>query len=380
MADIKQRHHAGQILKTEKRMGTEIVSDTGSQPEAIAQSKILEASFEQIAVMVEQEMTPEFDTDLHEFSKDPYSPGFLNPPEDDDFYDFSEYDEDDPRQDPDRRYAGESFQNNNDFEAMEAATSITPKDDIIFDPFGGLSIPLDELLFRFYGHSMVHHKQKKSALFNRIQIKAEFLRKIGEILLEKVGQIILSNETDLTKIKLPSLTQKEFMKPLGLDKHRSSHLLNHYIETPNWGILHLSLFFEGDQWSDAITEIKELLISEDLSNPYKNDILFNILKESASKEYQDTQQYRIILKKWGIPLAKPRRDIYECVKKWQQDNSHQQIKVSDIPRIFETLVKNYGLFNNIQTKPCLESQYVPFIEKRITAVLESLGVHVQKEE
>ena len=291
---------------------------------------------------------------------------------DDDFYDFGEYGEDNPVADPDAPSHLRPSWDKNDFDALGAGNDQEPTADIIIDEFGNVEIPREELLDTYYG-GFADESSPLTPRGLQLFITAQMLRAVGEALVEKEGDLILSKETDLSKVNLLPLTQEEVMSPLGITNAPTrARITDRYIKTPYWGTLHLSVFFQGvsEEWRAIVKYVRNLVEGEDLENPYANRILWNDIRSRYSLAHNSNRQFRNELVKAGIPLKKPRKEIYDYARKWKEEEKAQRVNISDIPGIRTELQDNYGLFNTKQTRQCREEQYIPFVEDRITAVLK----------
>jgi len=298
---------------------------------------------------------------------------------DDDFYDFEEYGEDNPVSDPDAPSHLKPLWDKNDLDALDAGNEPEPFADIIIDEFGNVEIPREELLETYYGG----FPDESSPLTTRglqLLITAQMLRAVGEALVEKEGDLILSREADFSKVNLLPLTQEALMIPLGItDAPTRARVTDRYIKTPYWGTLHLSAFFQGvsEEWKTIVKYVRELVEGEDPENPYANKIVWNDIRQRYSLAHNSNRQLRNELIKAGIPLKKPRKEIYGYTKNWKEEEKVKRVNISDIPGIRTELQDNYGLFDTGQTRQCREEQYIPFVEDRIMAVLKTLGVEVR---
>ena len=82
--------------------------------------------------------------------------------------------------------------------------------------------------------------------------------------------------------------------------------------------------------------------------------------------------------KAGIPLRKPREEIYTLTKEWKEKGNVQEVRLHDIPGIRLELQTKFNMFSTGQTLQCRRMQYATFVEKRIRAVLEKkLGVEIK---
>ena len=83
----------------------------------------------------------------------------------------------------------------------------------------------------------------------------------------------------------------------------------------------------------------------------------------------------------GIPLCKPRKEIYAATKKWVEQGNTVKGKVSpsEVSRIRQVLYDKYGLFGSGQSTICRQEQYGPFVENRILVVLKECGVIITDE-
>ncbi|MBC8458943.1 MAG: hypothetical protein H8D67_13190 [Deltaproteobacteria bacterium] len=209
-------------------------------------------------------------------------------------------------------------------------------------------------------------------------IVAERLRAVAEALIEREREIILSGEADFSKVRLLPLTQKEVMEPLGIGKELRSRMANRYVKTPYWGILHLSVFFQGveKEWRNILEHVREWLKGEDLENPYANKVLWDDVRRRYSLKHKDNKELRNKLIEAGIPLKKPRKDIYTLTKKWREKGSVREVRLPDIPKIRLELQNGFNMFSTGQTLQCRKKQYTPFVEERVGAVLEELGVRI----
>ena len=380
MADLVQRVGGKQEQRPKRTIGQALEQKTspGQQQWAINLSKTLEAPLEKVEAQLRSEMG--MNENCEALDQPASRASFLDmsgPFPDDDFYDYSELDkEDNPVADPDGAIYGSSWEKN-DFEALSAGNDPEPVPDIIIDEFGNVEIPRESLLDDYYvrlGDDSRELPPKGLQLLNT----AQMLRAVAEVLIEREGDIILSGEADFSKIKLLPLTQKEIMAPLGMGKELRSRMTNRYVKTPYWGILHLSVFFQGveEEWRNILEYVREKLKGEDLENPYPNNVLWDDVKRRYLLGHKDDRQLRNKLMEAGIPLKKPREDIYTFTKKWQKKGSVHNVGLQDIPGIRLELQQEFNMFSKGQALQCRRNQYIPFVEKRIRAVLQELGVKI----
>lgn len=305
---------------------------------------------------------------------DPSGPG-----PDDDVYDFGEYDEDNPLLDPDGVMDSSASWEASEFDILDASNDPEPVPDIIFDEFGYVTIPLEDSLYEGFGKPG-DGGAELSIKGRQYLANARVLRVVAEALIEKEGELILGGETDFAKITLLPLTQKELMAPLGIeDKPTRARITNRYIKTPYWGVLHLSVFFKGveAEWREIMDHVRETIKREDVENPYSNEWLWSDISRRHSLSHNSNRQFRNELRKAGIPLQKPRKDIYKIVGKWKKKQNLDRVKRSEIPEIRLKLLKQFNLFSTKQTLPCREERFIPFVEQRIKGILQVMGVRVE---
>lgn len=380
MADMVQRvgRKPEQRPKTTIGQASEQKTSPAQQQWAINLSQTLEAPLEKVEAQLRSEMG--MNENCEDLDQPASNASFLDmsgPLPDDDFYDYGELDrEDNPVADPDGVIHGALWEKN-DFEALSAGNDPEPLPDIIMDEFGNVEIPRESLLDDYYVRLGGDNRELPPKGL-QLLITAERLRAVAEALIEKEGETILSGEADFSKIKLLPLTQKEIMAPLGMGKELRSKMTNRYVKTPYWGILHLSVFFQGakKEWRNILDYVRKKLKGEDLENPYANRVLWNDVKREYSLEHKDDRQLRNKLMEAGIPLKKPRNDIHKFTKKWQEKGDINQVQLLDIPGIRVDLQKKFDMFSTKQTLQCREKQYIPFVEERMRAVLQELGVKI----
>lgn len=308
---------------------------------------------------------------------------FLDPeglsPDDDD-YDFSEIGEESPLADPD--HPAHLFQkiDLDPFEDDYADNMPSYMPDIIIDEFGAVSIPREDNLFKYYGNS--HQGKGLSPHARAVDEVARLLRAVGEYLAEKLMSKMPAPGQFPTMAELPQLNRGMFMKSIGVeDKALSARLAAICVSTPYWGVIPLAEFFLSkaeEGWRQAMDLVLENLKAENPADPFKNDYLWQVVEPTLSKDYTNNRQFRNILRNQGIPLRKPRKEIYDSVVRWAETNRPTEIKLSEIPGIFDQLLRD-GLFDEGQGSICREIQYRPFVEERIRAVLVHRGVKVIEE-
>jgi|TARA_Y100000031_G_scaffold156649_1_gene212151 hypothetical protein len=382
MTDLVQRPTKGQEKSRRQQVKgvQERKPSEKGQQWAIGQARVHEATQEELESQIRAEVG--MNEWCEAIDQPVWNTAFLDmsgPLPDDDFYDFGEYGEDNPVSDPDKPSHLRPSWEKNDFDALNADNNLEPLPDIIIDEFGNVEIPREELLQTYYGR-LPGESYPLSQKGMQVLTTAQMLRAVGEALVEKEGDLILSGETDFSNVTLLPLTQKELMEPLSItDKSTRTRITDRYIKTPHWGVLHLSVFFPGvdEEWRAVAGYVRQLLKGEDLSNPYPNKVLWDDIQKKFSLSYKNNRQFRNELVKVGIPLRKSRKDIYDSTRKWKEKKKVQRVNFSDISKIRGDLQHNYGLFNTTQTKPCRAKQYIPFVEDRITAVLKGLEVEVR---
>jgi hypothetical protein len=344
---------------------------------AIGRRKILDASIEEERALIRREMG------MDEKCEDPDQPasntsfsepsGPLSP---NDLFDFEEYDkEDNPVADPDGVTYDSSW-DKNDFEASMGNSDPEPVPGIIIDEHGNVEIPRETLIHDSYGRFGGDGKELPPRALQRLN-SAEKLRAVADALIKKEGQTILRGDSDFSQVKLLPLTQKEVMEPLGMvDKGLRSSIADRYVKTPLWGILPLSVFFQGKEktnWSNILDYVRKTLKGEDIESPYDNDVLWPLVKQEFSLTLKSNKTLNNKLLEAGIPLKKPRVDIYTLTKEWKMKGNVQEVRSRDIPGIREDLQKKF----TGHTSLCRREQYTPFVEERIRAVLNKLKVVIK---
>ena len=376
MGEMRQKQAQREALRGEGRLWP--IQRPRSAKEAMALAEILEDPLEEVEAMIRSELRPEAD-EAQRFSLGALFAAEHEIMGNEDGYSFTELDEHSPLSDPDARPHRTQGWPANDFDAHEDQAGSEPTADIVIDEFGHVRIPLEEVLDRYFGP--VEAKEGQLPLppnIRRAFLKALMLRRIGEALVNSNRDAILGGEGDPGKIRLTPLTQKDLMAPLGIEnKSMRSRLADRYVKTPHWGLVHLSVFFRARWWEVPIQNIRDWLRGEDVANPYQNDLLYKRLKKAAPRPYKDNRQLRNILREAGIPLRRPRLEIYERTEAWVKNHGGPKcVRLSSIPKIREELVNKHSLFSKGQGRQCREPQYQAFVEERIAAVLRRLGVEV----
>ena len=249
---------------------------------AIGLREILDAPIEKDRTRIRSEMgMGEKGEDLDQPASNVIFSEMSGPLSPNDLFDFGEYPkEDNPVADPDGVDHGSSLIKN-DFEASMGNSDPEPVPDIIIDECGNVEIPRETLIHNYYGRFGCDGKELPPKALQSLNA-AEKLRAVAEALIKKEGKTILRGDSDFSQVKLLPLTQKEVMEPLGIvDKGLRSSIANRYVKTPLWGILPLSVFFQGKggEWRNILNYVRGRLEVESLKNPDANKKLWkNVIK------------------------------------------------------------------------------------------------------
>ncbi|MBN2033355.1 MAG: hypothetical protein JW836_08780 [Deltaproteobacteria bacterium] len=299
---------------------------------------------------------------------------------DNDVYDFSEYDEDSPLYDPDDLHHLLPSEGLNPFDEERDDITPAPAPDIIIDEFGAVSIPREDLVFRYYGKAAQEGRLSPRA--RDVDEVARLLRKVGEGLAQEWMPKVQAQGNTLVKAELVKLRREDFMKSIGIeDKPVAARLAAMNVSLPYFGVMPLGDLFSGEAeegWKKAVEVVIEELAGENPENPYSNEYLWNRISPNLSFGYANNRQFRNTLCENGIPLKKPRKDIYKYTLKWIKENKRKKINRSEIPRVHEDLL-SLGLFSDGHGRLCREPQYRAFVEERIRAVLLRFGLLVSDE-
>jgi len=301
-----------------------------------------------------------------------------NPFFNDDDYDFSEYDQDSPLTDEDDLDFSSGDETFNLLESFQDDTSLSHIPNVIIDALGKITIPAElEIMEKW--DSLPDPQDKWLA--------CRKLREVMEALVLQFRSILLDPEKTLSD--LPGLAQREFISKQNLDESLMSRIADRYIQTPFWGVVHLKKFFQGrkrteESWESVLQQIRTYIEEEEnLDRPKKTKEIWNRFKVDLQElSREDTtadnakRTIRNHLREAGVPLETPRKEIFERVKQWVQDNGISRIDRSELPSIRQTLTQTYALFQTKKTLLCQKPQYRPFIENRIARVLHELNVEV----
>ena len=361
---VEQGQGVGEGLVDETKNEDEHNIDSDTHP---GPSKTTVITVAQIYDMTREK----WEDDLQDFMG--FRSNLTGPDPDKDEFDYKEYGPDNPAADPDEPEVEGLSMDRGGFDIMDGSNDPGPLPDIIVDEFGGITIPMEDRLNEYFGKRINKGGQLPIKIKNYLHV-ARNLRKVADALLESEEhkQLIFESETAFSKIKFPKLTQKKFMEPLGIKtKSTRSRISNRYIKTPNWGVLHLSQFFPGVEvdWGKILDYVREILEGESLKNPWSTKQIWKLVTNNFDLNYKNSRMFKKNLAQAGIPLRKPRKDIYTCTEKWKEKWDVWNVGSPDIRKIRLELQKEFKMFDDGQAEKCGKEPYIPFVEARIWAVL-----------
>jgi len=208
------------------------------------------------------------------------------------------------------------------------------------------------------------------------------LRQVAEYMVNQWRDLILN--PDKTIDDLPPVSQFEMAKALGIaEDSRMSRLVNRYVSTPYWGILHMTKFFRAEEekeecWREAMSHALQRIESEYPRSPVKTATLWKevkaILEKGGVGNLKSDRMLRNRLEAKGIPSAPARKEIFKKVEKWfKEDEGHPDLERLTCSGIRKILMERHNLFSSSDSNRFRETGYTPFVEERIKKVVQILS-------